>query len=363
MRIRSRLIIVYSMFVIGVIMFTAIFLSHRMEDAKGNVGAVVNNLVFMVLIIEAMVIIMGVLFARSISKPLTQIYNATLQLKKENYNARVDIKTGDELEELGMIFNHTVEELDRLDKERKKLKEEEKHFLNMTSHELRSPMTPMEMQLEMLLEGKHGKLNITQKKSILMIKRNIERVDSIICELLDISRMETAKLRFDFIDFNPEKLIRSSVKYMSCFMPERKVRLKTSIGKLPRVKSDPDRISQVLGNLISNAIKFSKENGTVTIKAVKIPKGIEICIKNNDPISLISPEDQKRIFEPFFQAEGTKYYSKGGSGLGLAVCKGIIESQNSRIWVKSTKEKGNAFYFILPLKPIKKLKPVKLLLK
>jgi signal transduction histidine kinase len=153
-------------------------------------------LIILISIVNAGVI--GFFVTRSISKPIKDLHKATLELEKGNYDVRIDIKTDDEISELGNAFNLTTAALGRLEKERKEIDNAKTEFLSITSHELRSPMTPMKAQLQMLQEGYFGKLNKKQKESLDIITRNSDRLDNIIVDFLEISRIEAARLKFNF---------------------------------------------------------------------------------------------------------------------------------------------------------------------
>lgn len=114
---------------------------------------------------------------------------------------------------------------------------------------------------------------------------------------------------------------------------------------------------QVLRNLINNAKKFSPENSKVFVDVKQEKNNIKFSVKDQGPG--VSPENKQKIFEPFFQGEQTMYRKYSGVGLGLTICRGIVESQNGKIWVESQLKKGSTFYFTIPLKPVKKLKPIK----
>ena len=295
----------------------------------------------------------------SISRPIQQLQAATKELEGGNFKARVDIKTNDELEELGEAFNKTSEVLGRMDEERKQLDHAKTEFLSITSHELRSPMTPMKAQLQMLLEGYFGNLNEKQKKAAEIVLRNTSRLDNIIVDFLEISRIEAARLKFKFVKTNlaaPAKLLADEMKG---FMPEKNIEIVLKIGKLPVIEVDPDRAMQVLRNLINNAKKFSPKNSKIVVSTELENNMIKFGVK--DQGIGISVENQTQIFEPFYQAEQTMYDRKGGTGLGLAISRGIIESQNGKLWVESAEGKGSTFYFTVPLKPVREMKPIKVL--
>ncbi len=325
--------------------------------------AIMFNMRIIIMFILAVVffifIAVGFYVSRKISKPIAELEVAAQELRKKNFRVRTNITTGDELQRLGETFNDTARVLDNMDKEHKQLEKAKTEFLSITSHELRSPMTPMQAQLQMLLGDYYGKLTDSQKKSIEIISRNTRRLDSIIVDFLEISRIEAARLKFRFMKDDPGKVVLGLLDEMKGFMPKKKIKIISSVGKLPVIEHDPGRLSQVLRNLINNAIKFSREGGSVNI-AAKV-QDEKILFSVSDSGVGMDPKSQKRIFEPFFQAEQTIYREHQGTGLGLAIVKGIVESQGGRVWLKSMVGEGTTFYFTLPLKPVKKVKPIKLL--
>lgn len=315
-------------------------------------------------------IFMGILFiliasvtpfyiSRSIVSPMHKLTEAAEKFGESDFSQRISIKTGDEFELLADTFNTSAKKLEKTEKEREGLEEAKTRFLSITSHELRSPMTPLKAQLQMLGEGYFGKLSQKQKDAIRIALRNTDRLNDIISDVLEITRIEAARLRFNYATINVNKTIKESLKEMSGFMREKNIKIIENIKKLPEIETDPDRILQVLRNLLNNAIKFSKKNGKVILSASK--EGNYILFSVKDYGIGISPENQQLIFKPFFQEEKTIYRQYGGTGLGLVLCKGIVESQGGKIWFESKKDRGSTFYFTMPLKPRKEPKPIKLL--
>ena len=303
--------------------------------------------------------IIGFFVSQSISKPIKQLYNATLELEKGNYDFRVDIKTNDEIEELAHAFNLTSEALAKMEQERIEIDNAKTEFLSITSHELRSPMTPMKAQLQMLQEGYFGKLSKKQKESLSVIIRNAERLDNIIADFLEISRIEAARLKFDFRETDVKELVKDTIAFMQGFAKEKNVSLIDKVKNLPLIKADPDRISQVLRNLINNAIKFSDENNKIEVSAELKNDFILFGVK--DYGRGISPDNQVRVFEPFYQVESSTRRKHGGTGLGLTICRGIVESQKGKIWVESQPGRGCKFNFTVPLTPVIDIEPIKIL--
>ncbi len=318
-----------------------------------------RNLGIMILTIIFFVVALGYIIYTLITQPIGKIQNAMEKIKAGNYGTRLDISTGDELENLANSINITAKVLSNSEDEHRQLDRAKTEFLSITSHELRSPMTPMRAQLQMLSEGYFGKLTDKQKEAIDIVLRNAMRLDRIIMDFLEVSRIEAARLKFNFVKVNLESYIVSLVKEMDNFLPEKKIKIALDMGKLPVIEVDPDRTMQVLRNLINNAKKFSPESSTIEVKVSVEDEHILFSVKDSG--IGIAVKDQLRLFEPFFQAEQTMYRQYGGTGLGLTICKGIIESQKGKIWIESDAGKGTKIYFTVPFSPTRELKPIKLL--
>jgi signal transduction histidine kinase len=295
----------------------------------------------------------------SITKPLGKLYEAAKEIERGNYEVRTGIKTGDELEKLGAMFDASVTALARLDEERRQIDRAKTQFISITSHELRSPMTPMKAQLQMLAKGYLGDLNRKQREAIAITIRNADRLDKIIVDFLEISRIEAARLKFEFKKIRPEQTVQEVLNYMKGYMPEKQIGLVTALEELPEIEADSDRLSQILRNLIGNAIKFSPKGKRVTVGARKEGGMILFWIK--DEGIGINKEDQRRLFEPFFQVDKTFSREQGGTGLGLAICRGIVRSQGGSIWVESEPGVGSTFYFTVPPVPVRDVKPIRVL--
>lgn len=303
--------------------------------------------------------VIGFFVSRSISKPIKELYKATKDVEKGNFDVRTDIITNDEIGELSRAFNRTTAALSRMDEERREIDDAKTEFLSITSHELRNPMTPMKAQLQMLENEYFGKLTKKQKDSLAIIIRNADRLDKIIVDFLEISRIENARLKFVFRATDLKETIHETAEFMKGFAKEKNIKLVVKTEDLPTIEADPDRISQVLRNLVNNAIKFSPKGSEIGIDAEAKKDRILFSVK--DCGCGLTPENQINIFEPFYQVEKAASREYGGTGLGLAICRGIVESQKGKIWVESKLGEGSTFYFTVPLQPVRKIEPIKIL--
>jgi signal transduction histidine kinase len=315
--------------------------------------------IIIIILIAVNTMSLGLIISRSFTKPIQELYKATQELEKGNFTVRTNITTNDELAQLSDAFNRSSLALSKMEEERLQLDKAKAEFLNITSHELRTPITPLKAQLQMMQQEYFGKLTKKQKESLDVILRNTERLNKIIEDFLEISRIEAARLKFTFRKTDIQETVKETAKFMEGFAREKNIKLVVTTEDLPNIEVDPDRISQVLRNLIHNAIKFSSLDSSIEIHTELKKSHIQFSVKDQG-IGLKS-EDQIRVFEPFYQVEGTLSQRLGGTGLGLTICRGIIEAQKGKIWVESKPDYGSTFYFTVPFTPVYEIEPIKIL--
>ena len=230
----------------------------------------------------------------------------------------------------------------------KELDEMKDEFLNIATHELKTPLIPIKSQLQLLLNNDFGQINSEQKKSLEMIFRNEERLNRLVSDVLDISRIESRKLKLMKEKASLEKIVKNTITEFIPVAKENNITIDFKTESLPLLLIDSRRISQVIGNLLNNAIKFTPDSGKIKVELTKL--GNQALIKITDTGIGISAKNLKNVFAPFFQVEIGLVRKFSGSGLGLSICKGIVEAHNGSIKVESKGEgKGSTFSFTLPL--------------
>lgn len=251
-------------------------------------------------------------------------------------------------------------ELARLEK----LKSE---FISIVSHELKTPLTSIKNSLDILSGGKAGDITDSMSKFFNMAKRNVKKLTRIINDLLDMSKIEAGKMDYSFAAGSILPVINDVTQSLA--QTALKKNLKLCIRTEENIKdinADMGRIEQVLSNLVSNAIKFSPEKGTIKISA-KMVEADEInvpeCFENEiarlsgeyvqvsvcDEGIGIAQDDFAHVFDKFKQIENSLSREVGGSGLGLAIAKQLIAAHNGAIWCESTQNKGSSFHFVIPV--------------
>jgi signal transduction histidine kinase len=282
---------------------------------------------------------------RFINKP----WNA-LELKAVVENA---IEYYDLIVENRFLFESTLkqnEELKNLNAMLKTVCDKEKQITSTVSHELRTPLASIKGAIDLVVKEETGDLNNDQKKFLEKAKKNIDRLGRLVNDVLDLTKMESGKLEFNFKKHDISDLITDVIEIQMVVAQEKGLEIGSDVGKnLPEVEFDYDRLFQVLLNLMNNALKFT-EKGSITI-SVKVADDIEgVIVSVIDSADPISEEDYQQLFEKFQQLNNAEENQTGGSGLGLAICKEIVSKHKGEIWVESKKDKqGNVFSFVLPL--------------
>jgi len=251
----------------------------------------------------------------------------------------VPIVRNNEFEGAILVF-HDITELRRLEQIRQ-------DFVANVSHELRTPISSIKGYAETLLEGAlEDKDNA--KEFISIIYQDSNRLANLINDLLDLSKIESGKMKMSFVPLDTVSLIKRAVTVIENQAKAKSIALKLDIPSgLPKVKADETRISQVMINLLDNAIKYTLENGSVIISANVINNTLQIDIV--DTGIGISEKDLPRIFERFYRVDKARSRELGGTGLGLSIVKHIVSAHGGQVWVKSEPGLGSTFTFTIPL--------------
>ncbi|MCX9009720.1 MAG: PAS domain S-box protein [Candidatus Methanoperedens sp.] len=218
-------------------------------------------------------------------------------------------------------------------------------FVSNITHELLTPLTSIRGFTELLYDETTGKISSEQKKNLEIILRNSDRLIQLIKDLLDISRLEKNKFGLQFGQVSVEDVLLKSAQDVQPQAKYKEIAIVQDIEPLPRVWGDEGRLIQVITNLLSNAIKFTPQEGTITIAARENKSEIKISITDT---GIGIPADRlSRIFDRFYQIDGSSSRKYGGMGLGLSICKSIVESHYGTIWAESDGS-GSTFHVVLP---------------
>jgi len=303
-----------------------------------------------------------VYISKSITKPIEKLAKGLTEFSKTNKMSnknqiKTNVKEIFELNENFLSMEKKIEKTIGVQKEYvKKLKQMDRkkvEFSSMVSHELKTPLVPILGYVQMLQkEDLLGELNKKQREAVDEIYSSTIKLKRLIGDILTTQKLDLGKLDFNKEDIQISELLNGILKEFSPLANERKINLSIKYDKNLYICSDKDRINQVFSNLIKNAIDFVSPNiGNIIIGAKDDANFVEFFVQDNGVG--ISTENQKEVFKKFYQIDTSSSRKRSGSGLGLTICKGIIEGLEGKIRVKSKENIKTTFYFKIPKNPIK----------
>jgi two-component system sensor histidine kinase ResE len=237
--------------------------------------------------------------------------------------------------------------LERDARERDRIERMKDDFVLTVSHELRTPVTVVKGFAEMLT-AQSKTLNTRQLEAAEIIADSAGQLQKLINDLLDLARSDAGKLRIDPEPIPVRPLAQRVGRQMRPNFEERAQRLTVSVEKdLPPVLADPDRIGQVLSNLLTNANKYAPEGARVRLTATKLGRQVEFAVADNGPG--LGQDELDHVFERFWRAQSGETQTVGGTGLGLAIAKSLVELHGGAISVSSKPGDGATFRFVLPI--------------
>jgi signal transduction histidine kinase len=315
------------------------------------------------------------------------LHEATEKISAGDLDYPIKIKTGDEIEQLADAFQYmitvlkekqrnlqdltnslekkveertfdltkaqeaTLNILEDLTEAKRKIDESmqiKSEFTSMVSHELRTPLTAIKEGIGIVLDGSAGQINVDQKDFLETAKRNVDRLARLINDVLDFQKLESGKMDFNIQENDLNELVKESYETMKPQADSKNIQLDLNLAQnLPQLNFDKDKIAQVMTNLINNAIKFT-DKGSIKISTILGNNTVKVSIEDTGPG--IKKEDIPKLFQRFQQLGEYHERKVASSGLGLAICKEIIEIHKGKIWVESEFGKGSIFYFVLPIK-------------
>jgi len=308
----------------------------------------------------AVSILVSFLIYRSISKPLANLTEGTRAIAEGKFLFRLDASRKDEFSQLAKDFNTMTHKLNELD-------ELKKGFVTHVSHELKAPLASMKETIQLLLEEIPGPLTAKQKRLLKLNLQSGRRLTSMIGNLLDLSKTDAGVMEYQLKNQDLVPLVRDAVAELEVQAQEKQVQIVPDFpeSSLP-VVCDSDRIVQVIVNLVGNAVKFSPKNAAVRVSVgeiLEIPKNIPLRWKSLLPdagsqggfglVTIadsgpgISDAEKDKIFERFHQIKQENKQVGQGVGLGLAICRIIVQAHRGAVWVEDNPGGGSRFQLLL----------------
>lgn len=289
------------------------------------------------LITMVLAVLLGFIFARRLTAPLKKLTAAASKIAEGDLPQSVPVDTQDEIGQLAVTFNSMAESLATNNQLRRQL-------LSNISHELQTPLSVIQGNLEAMLDGvwkpKPDRIATLYNETFLLSR--------LINDLKDLSLAEIGQLELQRSSADLASLINQTVEVFQPQAREKGITINVNLpSSFPLLNIDGNRISQVLYNLMSNAIRYTPSGGRIEIKGETKPSFIIISMANTG--AGILKEELPRIFDPFYRVDPSRSRKSGGSGIGLAIVKYLVEAHGGKVWARSKTGKGSTFYFSLPL--------------
>ena len=289
----------------------------------------------------------GIFVAASVTDGLRSLNLTAQQIAEGNLTARAAISGRDEVALVGHTFNEMAKQLQQAAQEREELEQMRKDLIAWTSHDLRTPLTSIRAMIEALHDGVVDD-PATVQRYYGTIRSDIIALNSIIDDLFELAQLDAGGLSMEMAQHALGDLVSDSLEMFQALATEQGVTLKGTVApNLGLVQMCAPKIGRVIGNLVSNALRYTPAGGTVQVTAVRQPDQIIVTVQDSGPG--FAPEDLGRVFEQFYRGEQSRSRTSGsGAGLGLAIARGVVLAHNGRIWAENAPEGGAIVGFSLP---------------
>lgn len=323
----------------------AVYLSYHVEGG-GFAGAVEGTLRFVrsewwqFLVAGAVAAFIALFLARILARgmtaPLREMATAAGRMAEGDYRQRVEVGSRDEVGQLAGAFNRMAGQMEGLERLRRDL-------VANVSHELKTPISALRAHLENLLDG----VEEPNPAVLGVMLQQSERLTRLIEQLLDLSRIESGDVPLDLRPVEIGPLVDDVLTEVRLSRPARALDVHVDVSAdLAPVRADRERIHQVLFNLLDNAFRFTPSGGAVTVRAFRRGTECEVAVEDTGPG--IPKEHIPLVFERFYRVDTSRSRDDGGTGIGLAIARSVVEAHGGRIWAESTVGQGSTFRFVLP---------------
>jgi signal transduction histidine kinase len=288
----------------------------------------------------------GIFVAASVTDSLRHLAGNAHRIAQGDFSARALLAGHDEVARLGEVFNEMAEQLQQAAAQRAELDILRRDLIAWTSHDLRTPLTSVRAMIEALHDGViHDPESV--KRYYRTIRADVIALNDLIDDLFELAQLDAGGLVLELSPHSLSDLISDSLESLRPLALQRHIDLNGQVSPdLDPVWLNAPKISRVLTNLISNALRYTPQGGQVYVAAERTPAGVQVTVQDSGPG--FNPDDLPRVFEQFYRGEQARSRSTGGAGLGLAIARGIVEAQHGRIWAENIAGQGALVGFILP---------------
>jgi len=297
------------------------------------------TLLYGALIGAVIALLLGIFLSRTLTRPIRELTQATHAVSEGNLDQKVQVRSNDELGELAKAFNKMSSELSRSINTRKQMTAD-------IAHELRTPLSLILGHAEAV----HDDVLPPTKENFEIIREEAARLENLVNDLRILSLADAGELSINLQTIEPGRLLQDVVSLYQVQAQKKNIELKSDIvSPLPTLELDPVRMTQVLTNILDNALRHTPENGLIRLSAIKIGEHVELSIHDSGPG--LSSDDLDRIFERLYRADASRGRDDGGSGLGLAIAKSIVQLHGGQVSAESEPGKGLRVNISLPVSP------------
>lgn len=289
----------------------------------------------------------GIFVATSITDSLRQLANTAQRVAGGDLSARVAVTGNDEVARVGEAFNEMAAQLQQAAVQREELDSLRRDLVAWTSHDLRTPLTSVRAMVEALHDGVVEDPEMV-RRYYSTIRADVIALNKLIDDLFELAQLDAGGLDFEIAPHSLSDLISDALERFQALAQQRNIILDGKVeANVDPVPLDASKISRVLANLLSNALRYTPAGGEVKVRARRTAAGAEVTIQDSGPG--FNPDDLPRVFEKFYRGEQARSRTTGGAGLGLAIAHSIVIAHGGRIWAENIVEKGALIGFILPV--------------
>lgn len=308
-------------------------------DLDANFHAAVNEILTVAALAALLAaVVVSIFVARRIVDPVRAMMRASGRIAAGDYHQRVQVPGEDELGALARAFNRMAETLEGTEQRRMEL-------IGDVAHELRTPLSSVRGVMEGLVDG----VLPAEPATFLSVQREVARLQQLVHDLEELSRAEAGQVLLDPRPTAPADLMHAAAQRLWPQFEDKGVRLGLDVPQdLPQIQADPGRITQVLLNLLGNALQYTPAGGQVTLRAWR--EGREVIVAVQDSGVGLASEHLPHVFERFYRVDKSRSRAGGGSGIGLTIARHLVEAHGGRIWATSPGPgQGSTFSFALPM--------------
>lgn len=311
---------------------------RRLAPPRSDFADRVNRAIFLAALGAAAVsLILGVILARSLTRPIQELTQATQAVAQGDLTQQLPIRSDDELGKLAASFNQMSADLSQSRDLRRQMTAD-------IAHDLRTPLSLILGHAEALSDG----VLPPKAETFDVIYDEARRLSRLVDDLRLLSLAEAGELSLTLRLVSPQSMLARAIAAHTPAAQQKRIEIKLDVPpNLPEILVDPDRMAQVLDNLLSNGLRYTPENGRIQLTARQTLTAVQIKVQDSGPG--LDETELTHLFDRFYRADKSRQRHEGGSGLGLAIAKSIVENHNGRIWAESEPGQGAAFIIKLPL--------------